>query len=211
VNAAVRSAAAAAALLALCGSVSCAPALGDGEQSAADRPVPGAADRQLVPPGYGTLRQDDVTVPIRAGALLVKLTPLDEATIRLLAPDTYMRLRALRESRLEEASRAVSRAPELFLVSFFSYQPDMAFQPEDVQLLHQARLLRAAAILPVTTGWGRQQLAQQETQMALYVFPGPIDYQQSMTVRYGLAASDEWRQIVERLESERAKVQSRVR
>jgi hypothetical protein len=167
--------------------------------------------RPLVPAGYGTLRQDDVTMSIRAGPLLVKLTPLDEATIRLLASDTYARLRSLRESRLEEASRQASREPELFLVSFFSYQPDVTYQPEDLQLLHQARLLRAASILPITTGWGRQRLAQQETQMAVYAFEGPIDYQQMMTARYGTIENEEWRQIITRLETERAKIQSRVR
>jgi hypothetical protein len=169
------------------------------------------APQSMVPAGYGTLRQDDITLSIRAGALLVKVTPLDEATIRLLASDTYTRLRALRESRLDDAVRGMSRSPELFLVSFFSYQPDVTYQPEDVQLLHQARVLRAASILPVTTGWGRQRLAQQETQMAVYLFEGPADYRQPMTMRYGTLENDEWRQIITRLDNERAKILSRVR
>jgi hypothetical protein len=169
------------------------------------------APQSMVPAGYGTLRQDDATVSLRAGEVLVKLTPLDEATIRLLAPDTYTRLNALRESRREEAERRVLRSPELFLVSFFSHDADVAFQPEDIQLLHQARLLRPSAILPVSSGWGRQRLAQQETQMAVYVFEGPIEYDQPVVVRYGVEESDEWRRIVQRLEAERARVQARVR
>jgi hypothetical protein len=177
----------------------------------ADTGMAGTTDAPMVPAGYGTLRQDDITLSIRAGALLVKVTPLDEATIRLLASDTYTRLRALRESRLDDAVRGMSRSPELFLVSFFSYQPDVTYQPEDVQLLHQARVLRAASILPVTTGWGRQRLAQQETQMAVYLFEGPADYRQPMTMRYGTLENDEWRQIITRLDNERAKILSRVR
>lgn len=169
------------------------------------------AQRTMVPAGYGTLRQDDATVSIRSGAVLVKVTPLDEATIRLLAPDTHTRLHALRESRRGAIERRLMRAPEFFMVSFFSHEADVAFQPEDLQLLHQARLLRPAAILPVSSGWGRQRLAQQETQMAVYVFEGPIEYDQAFTVRYGMAESDEWRQIVTRLEAERARVLARSR
>ncbi|CAN5813774.1 hypothetical protein BH23GEM9_BH23GEM9_15060 [soil metagenome] len=167
--------------------------------------------REMVPAGYGTLRQDDITVSIRSGSVLLKVTPMDEATIRLLAPDTHSRLHALRESRHEEAARNMLRTPELFLVSFFSNEPDVAFQPEDVQLFHQARVLRPQAILPVSSGWGRQRLAQQETQLAVYAFEGPIEYDQSMTVRYGALESDEWRQIITRLENERGKILARVR
>jgi hypothetical protein len=167
--------------------------------------------RGMVPAGFGTLRQDDATISLRSGAVLVKATPLDEATIRLLAPDTYTRLHALRESRREEADRRMARSPEFFLVSFFSNEADLPFQPEDLQLVHQARLLRPVAILPVSPGWGRQRLAQQETQMAVYVFEGPLDYDQALTVRYGMAESDEWRQILQRLEAERARVLTRAR
>jgi hypothetical protein len=189
---------------------SCAVALE--EAGGAAGAVPAAVgQRPIVPAGYGTLRQDDATVSLRTGAVLVKVTPLDEATIRLLAPDTYTRLHALRESRRAEIERSVLRLPEAFLVSFFSYEADVPFQPEDLQLMHQARVLRAAAILPVSSGWGRQRLAQQETQMAVYVFEGPVEYDQAITVRYGTSESDEWRQIVPRLEAERARVLARVR
>src|SRR5690606_1607861 len=106
-------------------------------------------DRALGPPGHGTLHQDDFTVTLRADALLIKVTPLDESVIRLAAPDTYNRLHALAESRRAEAANATGTdSPQLFLVSFFSYQPDVPFQPEDLQLVHQGRLLQARTILP---------------------------------------------------------------
>jgi hypothetical protein len=202
-------------VLAAAAATACAPVAESG--NAATAPGPAAAaesprqeQRTMVPPGFGTLKQDEVTVSIRSGAVLVKATPLDEATIRLLAPDTYQRLNALAASRRDEATRAVLREPELFMVSFFSYQPDIAFQPEDVQLFHQARVIRSSAIIPLTSGWGQQRLGQQETQTAIYAFAGPIDYTQSIRVRYGAVESDEWSQIVLRLENERAKVLARV-
>jgi hypothetical protein len=175
-------------------------------------PVPAVEQqRTMVPAGYGTLRQDDISVAIRSGSVLVKVTPLDEATIRLVAPDTYGRLQALRESRHEEAGRNLMRPPELFLVSFFSNEADVPFQPDDVQLFHQARSLRPHVIMPISSGWGRQRLAQQETQAAVYAFEGPVEYDQAITVRYGSTESDEWRQIISRLENERGKIMARVR
>jgi hypothetical protein len=165
----------------------------------------------LVEPGYGTLRQDEVTVSLRSGAVLVKVTPLDEAVIRLLAPDTYDRLSSLRISRSEEASRMTMGEAELFLVSFFSYEPDVSFQPEDLQIVYQSRLLRPALVIPLTTGWGRQRLDQQETQTAIYSFDAEIDFRQVFTVRYGMQESDEWRQILIRLENERGRIRSRIR
>jgi len=170
-----------------------------------------AGQRALVPPGHGTLKQDEITLAIRSGGVLVKVTPLDEATIRMLAPDTYQRLNALRVAREQEAANAVARDAELFMVSFFSYQPDMTFMPEDVQLMHQGRLLRPAAIQPLTSGWGQQRLGQQETQSAVYVFEGPIEYNQSITLRYGLEENGDWQNIVQKLESERAKILARTR
>ena len=163
----------------------------------------------LVPAGHGTLRQDQVTVSLRNGAVLVKVTPLDEAVIRTLAPDTYDRLRSLRESRREEVERTTMGGTEMFLVSFFSYEPDAAFQPEDLQIVYQSRLLRPNVVVPLTTGWGRQRLDQQETQTAIYGFETDIDYGQVMTVRYGMAETDQWRQIIVLLANERGRIRSR--
>lgn len=165
----------------------------------------------LVAPGYGTLRQDEFTVSLRSGALLVKVTPLTEAVIRLAAPDTYDRLHALAESRRSEAATATTPSePELFLVSFFSYEPNVEFRPEDLQLVQQGRLLRARAVLPVTPGWGKQRLQQQETQIAVYAFGEAIDYEQPLVVRYGMEESRGWERIVQVLEVERAKVRARA-
>lgn len=180
------------------------------EPAATSSPNEDRDQERMVPPGYGTLRQDAITVSIRTGALQIKLTPLDEATIRLLAPDTYRRLHALRESRRDEAARNMIRPAEFFLVSFFSNQPDTSFQPGDVQLVYQSRLLRPEGIVPLTSGWGRQRLGQQETQTAIYAFEGTIEYGQTFTVRYGTEESGEWRSIVPVLEAEKAKIATRV-
>lgn len=198
----------------LLGAVACAPAGPGGAVQPAMTPEQReteVARDTMIPPGYGTLTQDEVTVSIRSGALLVKVTPLDEPTLRVLAPDTYTRLNALRESRSGDIEAAVMRDAEPFMVSFFSYQPDVAFQPEDVQISYQGRLLRPAAVLSVSGGWGRQTLRQQETQTAVYVFEGPLRYDQPFAVRYGATESNAWSDILNRVSLERTKILSRSR
>jgi hypothetical protein len=194
---------------ALLGGCASAPVDAAGRDAEAPERAPAEARRAAVPPGYGTLRQEEVTVSLRAGPLLIKVTPLDESVIRLLAPDTYQRLRSLAEAQRAGAAQAAT-SPTQFLVSFFSYEPDVAFESEDVQLSHLGRLLRPVAILPVTTGFGSQRLQQQETQLAVYVFDHAIDHDQPITVRYGFEHSDAWSQIIPRLEIERARVRART-
>jgi hypothetical protein len=178
-------------------------------------PSPAAAQnvevqQPMVPAGHGTLKFDEITISMRISALLVKVTPLDEGVIRLLAPDTYERYHALAERRREEASAAMpGRSPELFIVSFYSYEPDVDYQPEDLQLSHQGQLMRAVKIMPITSGFGRQRLAQQENQSAIYVFDEPINYGLRLVVRYGLQDNDSWSSIIQKLEVERSKVRAK--
>jgi hypothetical protein len=169
--------------------------------------------QDLVPAGYGSLRQDDFSVLITDATLQVKVTPLTEEVIRLAAPDTYERLSALARSRFEAALTLVEggRSAELFLVSFFSRTPNVEYQPDDLQITHRGRTIRPAGILPLTAGWGRHLLQPQQTQSAIYVFESPFDYALPMTVRYGMRQSDDWhREVVPRLDDERTRVRSRA-
>lgn len=166
----------------------------------------------LPPAGYGSLRQDEFSVEIATPTLTVKVTPLAERVTRLAAPDTYHRLRALVRSRLPRADSMTSgHGAELFLVSFFSRDPDVVYRPEELRITHRGRSLRPAGIVPLTTGWGRQLLQPQETQSAIYVFDPPFDYDLPITIRYGMQENDEWhRTVLPRLEEERTRVESRA-
>lgn len=169
----------------------------------------------LPPPGFGTLRQDDFTVTLSSGQVQVKVTPLHEAVIRLAAPDTYQRLHGMVESRKdvieEEARHAGSHdEPLVFLISFFTYQPQERFDPTTVAILSQGILYRPLAILPLTPEWGREQLKQQETQAALYLFSSTIDLRVAFDVEYGGVRAFDWASIVGVLEAERGKVLSRA-
>jgi hypothetical protein len=180
------------------------------QASRAQTPEPNDTTEVELPVGLGTLKQDQFTVGLSSGSLLVKVTPLDEAVIRLAAPDTYNRLRSLRASREKDAvARSASEHPELFMISFFSYQPDVTFQPEDVQIEHQGRVLRAAAIIPLTPNWGKGQLSQQEIATAIYVFADAIDFDLPIVVRYGMDENNDWQSIIPRLQVERGKITGR--
>lgn len=165
---------------------------------------------KIIPAGHGTLKQDEFTMGLRSEALLIKVTPLEESIIRLAAPDTYNRLQSLRESRLGDArTRTGNDTPTMFLVSFFSYQPDVTFQPEDLQIEHQGRLLRASAIMPLSPTWGKGRLSQQESATAIYALSEPVDYDLPIVVRYGMHENGEWQRIIAKLQVERGKVSSR--
>lgn len=169
------------------------------------------AESRPVPPGYGTLLQDQISLRLQSGNLLIKVTPLDEEIIRLTAPDTYERLRGLAEINGPRATRnlTASRA-SLFLVSLFSYAPDVTYEPEDLLLVNNGLRLRPQGIAPITPSWGTQRLAQQETRMAVYAFDGHIEWEADLEVEYQGLRNGEWQdRVFPLLEAEKTKVRAR--
>lgn len=167
-------------------------------------------DREMVPAGLGSLRQDDITLSLQREDLLIKVTPLDESVIRLTAPDTYQRLKALADSKRQQVGQLSVRSdPVLFLVSFFSYQPNVIYQPEDLQLVSLGLRYRPAAMVGVTPGWETQRLEQQELEMAVYAFDPDLDLGSDLQVEYEGEIAGGWDGILNRLEAERARVRAR--
>ncbi len=174
------------------------------------------SEDQLPPPGYGTLRQDAFTIALAQGPLQIKVTPLDEGVIRLAAPDTYQRLHGLVESRSQRIQELAARAglremPAIFLVSFFTRDRQVTYEPTALQMLSRGILYRPAEILPVTPQWGRQQLKQQETQTALYIYDPSIDLDVTFEVEYEGERSLAWASIIRILQAERGRVIGRAK
>lgn len=171
----------------------------------------GTQDDSLVPAGFGTLRQDQVTLQLRSGDLLVKVTPLREWVIRLTAPDTYDRLSALKMGHGQALRQKVLvDEPLLVLVQLFSNEPNVTYQPEDIILVNQGLKYRPLEIQPITPGWGNQRLDQQETQLALYAFAPEIDLEVDLAVEYRNASAGGWERLVPLLEAEQGKVRARA-
>jgi hypothetical protein len=173
-------------------------------------PSPGVvaapSDDTLPPPGYGTLRQDEVTIQMMSGPLQIQVTPLDESITRVTAPDTWKRLSGM-------AAAHEGRAPSgsmLFLVSFFSDQPGIRFVPEQVQLISRGIRVRPSAILPVTPAWGQRRLQQRRTEMAVYAFPTGIDLEADLQLAYQLEQTSSWAGIITRVQAERGRARGRA-
>jgi hypothetical protein len=165
------------------------------ERGPAPEPATATADSTslAVPAGLGTLLQDQITLQLQSGALLIKLTPLAEEVIRLTAPDTYGRLRGLAEAHGPRASRtAMGSDPTLFLVSLFSYEPDVTYEPEDLLLVNRGLRLRPQGIAPISPSWGTQRLGQQEARMAVYAFDGQIEWEADLVVEYQQLRNELW-------------------
>jgi hypothetical protein len=206
---------ASATLLALAAAAGCAvagsPAAGrdPGTTTARD------SARLLVPPGYGSLRQEDIAIRLEVVGLQVQAMPLDETVIRLLSPDTYRTMRELVNSQrraLDDVTRRTSLgAFSLWDVRFHGDQPgETPFSPMEFIITSVGRDFRPIEVIPLTVGFGRQRLRQRDTQRALYVFDPQVDVNQPLTVQYETARNADWALILPRLERERALVRSRA-
>ena len=179
------------------------------------RPVQAATDTAaLVPAGYGSLRQDDVSIRLSTRGVQVRAIPLEESIMRALAPDSYRALRDLLASRRGEIDRLAARngvrRPSVWYVSFFGMEPDARFSPMELRITSAGRDYRPLEILPLSPGFGENRLAQRETQSALYVFEDGVDPEQPLTVAMGDERNATWQETLRRVERERALIRSRA-
>ena len=98
----------------------------------------------------------------------------------------------------------------LFLVSFFSEEPDERFVPEEVQLVSRGIRLRPTAIIAITPSWGERRLRQRVTEMAVYAFSDNVDLESDLVVAYGLEQTGAWSVILRSVQAERARARARA-
>ena len=172
-------------------------------------------DPSLPPVGFGSLRQEDVAVHVNAGSIQLRVMPLDELILRLLAPDSYSALHSLRESNSEDIGEIARRngavEPGIFLVTVFAAVEQAQFDPEQLTIVSRNRLFRPVGILPMSPLWNQHRLAQRETATAVYVFEDGIAVLEPFTVDYGGVRSDQWGRALQRIERERARIEARIR
>ncbi len=170
--------------------------------------------QDTVPPGFGSLRRDDVAIRFRTPQVEIQLLPLDEQVIRLLAPDTYQSLAALLRTRGDDVAQAAERAglgrPMVFMVTFLGVVPAARFSPDDVTITSRGRLFRPAAIVPLSPRWSSYQLDAREQAAALYLYEDGIGLAEHLTVTYQGMQNDAWGRAVSLLERERARAAARA-
>ncbi len=177
-------------------------------------PAVRADTRDLPPPGYGTLKQEDVSITLQVGSVSIQVLPLNEWVTRLLAPDTYPSLHSLHEAVSDTVAGLRAQyglgEPNLFFVTFFGLQEFARFEPEILTFTSQNRFFRPVAILPRSPQWARRQLIQRETASAVYVYEEGIQLREPFTVSYAGLSSDRWEQVLRILDRERARALARA-
>ncbi len=174
-------------------------------------------DPAFVPTGFGTLRQNDVSLEISpASGLQVRAIPLDERVIRLLRPDSYKSLRDILRSKDSELTAVRQRGRlttySVWYVSFFALeQGETRFSPQEFIISNVGRDFRPIDVLPLSPGFGEYRLKQREVQSALIVFDGQLDVNQPLTAQMeGRSSTTNWTEVTQRIERERAAVRSRA-
>ena len=187
------------------GVAGCAPATvtGGGARPAPDSRPPAEAAPSLA----GSLRQDQISVRMTAGALRIEVTPLAAWVLEAAAPDTRSRLARIVEAHGPALARRESGAEAtLFLVSFSSTQPGAEFQPDDLHMVSRGLRERPLSIRAITPGWGSQRLSQQATATAVYVYGGGLDLTRELTVEYRGIEDSSWASKVTVIEAERGRI-----
>jgi hypothetical protein len=185
-------------------------------QSPRPAPAGAAPDTTGLPPaGLGTLRQDDLALRVQLQGLVVRAVPLEEALLRVLAPDSYRALRRIRDEAAPRVAAAQRRygAPtvDLWYVSFFSAQQgDARYSPFEVVVRNVGRDFRPLDVLPLTPGFGDQRVTQRESQHAVYVFDGQLDPTQPLTMVIEGQEGGDWQGVLRRIERERAAIRARL-
>jgi len=170
---------------------------------------------RAIPPGYGTLSQNDLALRVRNDDLEIRFIPLDPRVIRLLAPDAYQSIRGLVETHRHGIDSVASRAgvsqPGLALVSFFGQRPDVHFDAQTLTLLIRNRVFQPLGTIPLTPRFTSGQLGVRDQASAIYVFEETIPVDDSFTLSYGTLTSDDWQNKQPTLERERGRVAARAR
>lgn len=169
----------------------------------------------LPPAGFGSLSQNDIAVRLRNDDVEVRIVPLDERLLRLLARDAYASLSSLaasRQAQIDEIARRGNAAdPGVALVSFFGQRDGVRFEPELVTVQYRGREFRPIGVVPFTPGFTNQQLNARQQASAVFVFEQELPVLEPMTITYGPLRSNEWERVLPRIERERSRVAAQAR
>jgi hypothetical protein len=169
----------------------------------------------LIPAGFGTVRQDSISIALQPEGVRVSAIPLDESVIRVLAPDSYRSLHATLESRrqqiMQRAAMHSVRDPRVWIVRFVGLAPDARFVPTDFTVTSGGREYRPFDIIPLSPGFGSQRLQPREQQSALLLFEEGLDVSQPLVVTMGSQRNTDWETILlKTIDPERAAIRARA-
>ncbi|HEY4218819.1 MAG TPA: hypothetical protein VGM67_16880 [Gemmatimonadaceae bacterium] len=183
------------------------------------RVTPDSTSSNLVPAGFGTLKQEDIAIVLQPNNVRITAIPLDESVIRTLAPDSYRNLRATLESKRQPITQRATahgvRDPRVWYVSFAGLVPDSRFSPTDITVTSGGRDYRPIDVIPLTPGFGEQRLDPREVQRGLLLFDSGVDVSQPLVVTIGTEQNTDWstdsgESILNKIDAERAQIRARA-
>ena len=172
-----------------------------------------SAQGDLPPAGFGTLNQDDIAVTLRQEDLEIRVVPLDERILRLLAPDTYASLSSILKTRsadIDSISRRNGVAvPGILFVTFFARRAGARFDPQNLNLVIRNQLSRPIGIVRYSANFNAQQLEVRQQASGLFLFEQTLPVFEPFTISYGTTSSDAWEGKLVRIQRERARITGR--
>jgi hypothetical protein len=191
-----------------CALLAAAPACAQGQGG-------GGAVDALPPPGFGSLRQNDLALNVRTDELEVRVVPLDQRVTRLLARDAYESLESLVHSRrasIDSVARTYGiSAPGLALVTFFGGRVGARFDPSTLTLGIRNRVLRPRGVVPFSPRFSVQQLDVREQVSAILIFDELLPVTDDFNFAYQGRTSESWGNKQRILDRERGRVAARAR
>lgn len=170
-------------------------------------------DVEEIPPGYGSLKQDEVAIHLTGSGVMIRLLPLSESVIRALTPDSYRSMHDLKKSYakriVSSAFRFGGRKASVWLVSFYGVEPEARFTAMDISIQSGGREFRPSDIISLTASFDNSRVRQRETHSALYIFSGDVNVTQPLTATYQGARSEGWDNTLQIIERERAMILAR--
>jgi hypothetical protein len=176
----------------------------------------GALGAQEEPPpaGMGSLRQENLAVRLDARNIQIRVLPLNEFILRLLAPDSYRGHHALRAARDEEILQTAQAygvaQPVVFLVTVYATAEQAPFNPDQLTITSRGRYFRPIGILPLSPQWDQHRVAQGETASAIYLFEDGVALLEPLIMEYDGIRTDQWSRALPFIEQERARIAARI-
>jgi hypothetical protein len=168
----------------------------------------------LIPAGYGTLRQDDISIKLTLEGVLVQLLPMNESVIRTLSPDAYKALHDLLQSYRKTirgyAAQYGLREDDVWYVSFYGMAPNATFSPLDLTIRAPGRDFTPLRVIPITPGFGQNRLQVRDVQRAFYLFDDGMPLNQPLSVTMSAVTDDSWQTIQRKVEAEQEHVKARA-
>lgn len=173
------------------------------------------ADTQTIPPGFGRLNQDNLSIGLRADNLDIRMTIVQESGLRLLNQESYTSLHRLVDSKRTSidsiASRFGIQRPGLLLVRFFSLAEGARFDAQLLTANINGQFYNPLRVISLTTSMQSDRLSRRQQAAGLYVFEEELTVFLPMGFAYGAFRTEGWNQSrVEQLLREQTRIQARV-